>query len=74
MSYEIVRADDGKLWIIDGMPGNYHARRVGPPSYDTWARKWELRNAIRHGELDHLDHLVVDVPGPDQLPLDGTDA
>lgn len=68
MSYEIVYANDGSLWIIDGVPGDYHARRVGPRSPDAWHHKWELRNAIHHGDIT-VDPLIVDVPGPDQLEL-----
>ena len=69
MSHEIVQANDGNLWIIDGTPGNYHARRVGPPGADSWQHKWELRNAIRHGDIT-LEPLIIDVSGPDTLPLE----
>ena len=51
MSVELVHGADGTLWVIDGEPGAYVARQVGPPVTFDWARKYELRAAIRNGDI-----------------------
>lgn len=44
MSVELVHGPDGTLWVIDGDPGAYTARPVGPP--DTGAVASDLLDAV----------------------------
>jgi len=56
VSVEVVTGPDGQLFVIDGSPGGYQIRRVGP-AFTTYVRKFEARRDVRAGRI-----LVDDEP------------
>ena len=52
MSAELVVLDNGTMWVIDSHPDGYVARLVGPPATEPYLRKYELRRALHHNEIE----------------------
>jgi hypothetical protein len=52
VSVEVVRRDNGDLFVIDGEPGAYDVYRVVTETLARYDRKYVARRAILDGEFD----------------------
>jgi hypothetical protein len=52
VSAELVVLDNGTMWVIDSHPDGYVARPVGPAITQPYLRKYELRRALHHHEIE----------------------
>jgi hypothetical protein len=52
MSREIVVGRDGRLYVIDGVPGAYDVHAVDEESIARYTHKFEARRDLMHGRLE----------------------